>query len=63
MTMESLFTFLSHLVLFLSLTTLLFACGAYAALVLRRRRRPVAARRVDPTEVVLVRRYMGERHG
>lgn len=57
--MEPLFTFLSHLVLFLSLTTLVFAFSAYGALKLRRRR-PLAARR-HADDIVLLRRYLGGR--
>jgi hypothetical protein len=61
--MEKYFVFLSHLVLFLSLTTLVFAVGAYATLVLRRRR-PGPARRAPPPgeEVALLHRYTGEEH-
>ena len=56
--MESLFTILSNLVLFLTLTTLVFALGAYVALVLRRRR-PLARRRDRRAtdEAALLRRY------
>jgi hypothetical protein len=56
--MQSLFTFLSNLVLFLTVTTLVFAIGAYLALVLRRRT-PLGKRR-QPTlraEAALLRRY------
>jgi len=61
--MEKYFVFLSHLVLFLSLTTLVFAVAAYATLVLRRRRPAAAARAVPPSEeVVLLHRYSGEDH-
>ncbi len=57
--MESLFVFLSHLVLFLSLTSLVFAAGAYVALVLRRRT-PLRQRREIGLsgEVALLRRYV-----
>ena len=57
--MQSLFVFLSHLVLFLSLTTLVFAVGACVALILRRRQ-PARARRQASTsgEVALLRRYV-----
>jgi hypothetical protein len=57
--MESLFIFLSNLVLFLSLTTLVFAVGAYVAFVLRRRR-PMGRRRQNgvPGEAPLLRRYV-----
>lgn len=61
--MEALFVFLSHLVLFLSLTTLVFAFGAYACFMLRRRRpllKPQTA--VVADEVALLRRYMGPDH-
>lgn len=60
--MESLFIFLSHLVLFLSLTTLVFAFGAYAALMLRRRGPLHARRRIKAEEVTLLRRYSGGGH-
>jgi len=57
--MDSLFHFLSNLVLFLTLATLVFAFGAYGASALRRRK-PVDRRREPPPgdEVVLLRRYM-----
>jgi len=57
--MESLAVFLSNLVLFLSLTTLVFAVGAYVALVLRRRK-PLRKRREASIsgEVALLRRYV-----
>ena len=58
--MEAFFIFLSHLVLFLSLSTVVFAFGAYAALALRRRR-PLARRR-EAAPVTLIRRYRGEPH-
>ena len=61
--MEAYFAFLSHLVLFLTLTTLVFATGAYATLVLRRRRPSLRRReRRASEEVVLLRRYLGEDH-
>jgi hypothetical protein len=61
--MEPYLAFLSHLVLFLSLTSLVFASGAYATLVLRRRR-PAPRRRTPQTaeEVALLHRYLGEGH-
>jgi len=60
--METYFVFLTHLVLFLSLTTLVFALGAYGTLVLRRRR-PAARQRAAPRdEVVLLYRYTGDDH-
>ncbi|OLE19545.1 MAG: hypothetical protein AUG50_03470 [Betaproteobacteria bacterium 13_1_20CM_3_63_8] len=61
--MEVLFAFLSHLVLFLSLTTLVFAFGAYASFMLRRRR-PLLKRRAASAagEVALLRRYVGSDH-
>ena len=57
--MESLFHFLSNFVLFLTLTTLVFAFGAYGALALRRRK-PLGRRRAQPVggEALLLRRYM-----
>jgi hypothetical protein len=57
--MESLFPFLSNLVLFLTVTTLVFALGAYAALVLRRRM-PLGKRREASftQEAALLRRYL-----
>ena len=58
--MEAFFIFLSHLVLFLSLSTVVFAFGAYAALALRRRR-PLARRR-EIAPVTLIRRYVGDAH-
>ena len=60
--METYFVFLTHLVLFLSLTTLVFAMGAYATLVLRRRRPAAKARAVASDEVALLYRYTGEDH-
>jgi hypothetical protein len=44
--MDTLFHLLSNLVLFLTLTTLVFACGAYAVLAMRRRK-PLARRRAQ----------------
>jgi len=57
--MESLAVFLSNLVLFLSLTTLVFAVGAYLALLLRRRK-PLRKRAELGVsgEVTLLRRYV-----
>jgi hypothetical protein len=57
--MDSLFHFLSNLVLFLTLTTLVFAFGAYGALALRRRK-PLGRRREHPPggEAMLLRRYL-----
>jgi hypothetical protein len=57
--MDSLFHFLSNLVLFLTLATLVFACGAYVAFTLRRRK-PVRRRREHDVggEAVLLRRYL-----
>jgi cell division septal protein FtsQ len=57
--MESLFSFLSNLVLFLTVTTLVFAVGAYAALVLRRRM-PLRKRRTISFagDEALLRRYV-----
>lgn len=57
--MHSLFAFLSNLVLFLTLTTLVFALGAYAALALRRRRPLRKPRRNSGDgEALLLRRYI-----
>jgi hypothetical protein len=56
--MDAFFIFLSHLVLFLSLSTVVFAFGAYGALALRRRR-PLGRRR-KTAEVTLIRRYEGD---
>ena len=57
--MQPLFIFLSHLVLFLTLVSLLFAAGAYLALVLRRRA-PLRQRRAAgvSAETALLRRYI-----
>jgi hypothetical protein len=57
--MQSLFAFLSNLVLFLTITTLVFAIGAYVALVLRRRM-PLRKRRQPNLhgEAALLRRYL-----
>lgn len=60
--METYFVFLTHLVLFLSLTTLVFAVGAYGTLVLRRRRPALREPGVASDEVALVFRYTGEDH-
>ena len=60
--METYFVFLTHLVLFLSLTTLVFALGAYGTLALRRRRPAARPRAVASDEVALVYRYTGEDH-
>lgn len=56
--MDTLFHFLSNLVLFLTLTTLVFACGAYGVLALRRRK-PLARRRAPEPGAgsALLRRY------
>ena len=56
--MDTLFLLLSNLVLFLTLTTLVFACGAYAVLAMRRRK-PLARRRAqEPAGAsTLLRRY------
>ena len=53
--MDTFFHLLSNLVLFLTLTTLVFACGAYAVLAMRRRAQDPAAgstllRRYSPKE-------------
>jgi len=57
--MEPLFVFLSHLVLFLTLSSLVFAAGAYLTMVLKRRA-PLRRRRdAGPAgEIVLLRRYV-----
>ena len=57
--MQSLFVFLSNLVLFLTLVSLLFAAGAYLALVLKRRM-PLRQRRdaALSAETALLRRYI-----
>jgi len=60
--MEPYFVFLTHLVLFLSLTTLVFALGAYATLVLRRRRPAPRERAQTGEEITLIYRYTGEHH-
>ena len=60
--METYFVFLTHLVLFLSLTTLVFALGAYGTLALRRRRPSPRARAVASDEVALLYRYTGDDH-
>jgi hypothetical protein len=56
--MDTLFQLLSNLVLFLTLTTLVFACGAYAVLAMRRRK-PLARRRAHGPAAgsALLRRY------
>jgi len=61
--METYFIFLTHLVLFLSLTTLVFAVTAYGTLVLRRRRPGARPRAIARDEVALVCRYTGDDHG
>jgi len=57
--METQVVFLSNLVLFLSLTTLVFAVGACVAMILRRRQ-PRRVRRQGSAsgEVALLRRYV-----
>jgi hypothetical protein len=60
--METYFVFLTHLVLFLSLTTLVFALGAYGTLALRRRRPAPRPRAQASEEITLVYRYRGEDH-
>jgi len=60
--MEAYFVFLTHLVLFLSLTTLVFALGAYGTLTLRRRRPAPRPRGPASEEIALVHRYTGEDH-
>jgi hypothetical protein len=57
--MESIFIFLSNLVLFLSLATLVFAVGACIAMVLKRRQ-PNRKKRVQmqPETAQLLRRYV-----
>jgi hypothetical protein len=59
MSVEPLFIFLSHLVLFLTLSSLVFAAGAYVVLVLKRRA-PLRQRRDASLsgEVALLRRYV-----
>ena len=56
--MDTLFQLLSNLVLFLTLTTLVFACGAYAVLTMRRRK-PLGRRRAPAPAAgsALLRRY------
>jgi hypothetical protein len=49
-------------VLFLSLTTLVFALGAYGTLALRRRRPAARPRAVASDEVALLYRYTGDDH-
>ena len=60
--METYFVFLTHLVLFLSLTTLVFALGAYGTLALRRRRPAAREHPAASDEVALVYRYTGDDH-
>ena len=60
--METYFVFLTHLVLFLSLTTLVFALGAYGTLVLRRRRPAPRLHPQTSEEIALIYRYTGEDH-
>lgn len=57
--MESVFIFLSNLVLFLSLATLVFAVGACIAMVLKRRK-PQRSKRVQsqPETAQMLRRYV-----
>lgn len=57
--MQSLFAFLSNLVLFLTMTTLAFAVGACLAVALRKRM-PLRRRRAGglPGNSVLLRRYV-----
>jgi hypothetical protein len=56
--MDSLFQLLSDLVMFLTLTTLVFAFGAYAALALRRRRPRPGRRTASNDGTLLLRRYV-----
>ena len=57
--MESIFIFLSNLVLFLSLSTLVFAVAACIAMALKRRQPQRRMREPNQTEVVqLLRRYV-----
>lgn len=57
---DAFFAFLSHLVLYLTATTLIFALGAYATLMLRRRR-PAEGRGAPPEEATaLLSRYAGD---
>ena len=60
--MEPYFVFLTHLVLFLSLTTLVFALSAYGTLALRRRRPATQPRAHAGEEIALLYRYKGEDH-
>lgn len=56
--MESVFIFLSNLVLFLSLATLVFAVGACIAMMLKRRQ-PQRRKREAPADTAqLLRRYV-----
>lgn len=54
--MQSIFIFLSNLVLFLSLATLVFAVGACISMVLRRRK-PQRLKRAQPETAQMLRRY------
>jgi len=57
--MESIFIFLSNLVLFLSLATLVFAVGACVAMVLKRRQPQRGKREAPPADAAqLLRRYV-----
>ena len=56
--MDSLFQLLSDLVLFLTLTTLVFALGAYGALALRRRKPRARRRAASADGTLLLRRYV-----
>ena len=56
--MESVFIFLSNLVLFLSLATLVFAAGACIAMMLKRRQPQRRKREAPPDAAQLLRRYV-----
>lgn len=57
--MESVFIFLSNLVLFLSLATLVFAVGACIAMLLKRRQPQRRKREAAPPDAAqLLRRYV-----
>ena len=58
--MDSIFIFLSNLVLFLSLATLVFAVGASVAMLLKRRQPQRRKREANPTAdaAQLLRRYV-----
>ena len=57
--MESVFIFLSNLVLFLSLATLVFAVGACIAMLLKRRQPHRRKRETPPEDAAqLLRRYV-----